>query len=241
MVLCMLSACGTVADEPQTDLSVIGEHKERADSPSANDGPHKNDGRVVVPLANLISPPAAVAEIPSDAEELLQKHCQEEYGEDASMEQYCLTSQREGLAAVRATKPGEYSELALAYMRNECASDYDDDFAMWAYCERSAREDLRKLNAEPPKDVPRAVFEGIRRMCVTQWGADFPMWEHCEADQREGYLKVQAPGPGDLSEAGFKYLRDGCAESRGDDYSGRAWCEKEGIKEYRQTGRIVVR
>ncbi|WPZ28953.1 hypothetical protein T8A63_15155 [Sulfitobacter sp. OXR-159] len=114
--------------------------------------------------------------------------CEAEWGNDYSMQAYCLSEQRKGFGQVLEMKSNLMPELIGAV--EQCERDWTDDFVMQAYCiseQIKAKKSLEQNWDGPPADV---VSE-IKRKCEADWLDDYVMQAYCTTEQVKAWRTLQ--------------------------------------------------
>lgn len=112
--------------------------------------------------------------VPSDADQIIEQKCAEEWPNDFRMRSYCQDQQREGVAALSQGRPASVSQDAFVIIRGKCADEWPRDFKMRAYCERQQYDGYHALQASTVDDTQRGA-------CAQQWPNDYRMRQYCES------------------------------------------------------------
>ena len=85
----------------------------------------------------------------SEADEVIEQHCEREWPDDFSMRVYCLDQQRQAVTKLREGGPGDIPDEIFHGIRLKCAREWPDDYSMRVYCEEQQVTAFRK--AQRPK------------------------------------------------------------------------------------------
>lgn len=116
---------------------------------------------------------AANLNVPSDANQIIEQKCAEEWPNDFRMRRYCQEQQLQGMAVLSKGQPPSVSHDAFIVVRGKCAEEWPRDFRMRAYCETQQYESYRALQASSGAETQRG-------RCAQQWPNDYRMRQYCE-------------------------------------------------------------
>lgn len=112
--------------------------------------------------------------VPSDADQIIEQKCAEEWPSDFRMRRYCQEQQREGIVTLSQGQPASVSQEAFVIIRGKCAEEWPRDFRMRAYCEGQQYDGYHALQAATPNQAQRGA-------CAQQWPNDYRMRQYCES------------------------------------------------------------
>lgn len=121
------------------------------------------------------------------AEAAVKANCKAEWGNDFSMQAYCVSEQKRGFDQIEGQVPALDAGLTAAFAK--CEIEWAGDYAMQAYCLSEQKRGRASLVAIP-SSVPRDVGPGILQRCSIEWPADFAMQAYCASQQVAGWLQV---------------------------------------------------
>lgn len=110
---------------------------------------------------------------PTDADQIIEQKCTQEWPNDFQMRLYCQNKQHDGIAALSAGEPASVSHNAFVIIRGKCAEEWPRDFQMRAYCETQQYESYRALQAATADETQRG-------RCAQKWPNDYHMRQYCE-------------------------------------------------------------
>ncbi len=80
-------------------------------------------------------------------DQIIERHCEQQWPEDYKMRAYCKEQQRAALEELSRGRPDDIPEEAFDRIRSMCAHQWPDDFVMRRYCEVEQFKAYRQLNA----------------------------------------------------------------------------------------------
>lgn len=114
--------------------------------------------------------------LPTNADQILQQKCTEEWPNDFRMIQHCQKGQQEGIAQLDQGMPTDIQPDAFRIIRGKCSGEWPRDFKMRAYCESQQYEAYRTLRAS-------SVSVASQGRCAQKWPDDYKMRKYCESKE----------------------------------------------------------
>lgn len=84
----------------------------------------------------------------SEADAVIQQHCEREWPDDYAMRAYCIEQQKTAVGELKQGRPSDVPEEVFQQIRRKCAREWPDDYAMRQYCEEQQVTAYRKVR--PP-------------------------------------------------------------------------------------------
>lgn len=112
--------------------------------------------------------------LPTNAAQIIEQKCTEEWSNDFGMRNYCQEQQQEGLEKLGRGMPADIGLNAFRIIRGKCTVEWPRDFNMWAYCESQQYEAYRALQMNS---------NASRAACAQQWPDDYNMRQYCESKE----------------------------------------------------------
>lgn len=81
------------------------------------------------------------------AETIMERHCEQKWGDDYSMREYCLREEERALADLRAGRPADIPEDVFRRIRRQAAQKWPFEFSMRLFTEQQEFDAFRKLQA----------------------------------------------------------------------------------------------
>ena len=81
----------------------------------------------------------------ANAEEIIDRHCEQEWPDDYSMRAYCLKEQREALEELKRHNPTDIPGDVFNSIRAKAAAEWPNDFSMRLYMEKEQVESYREI------------------------------------------------------------------------------------------------
>jgi catechol 2,3-dioxygenase-like lactoylglutathione lyase family enzyme/Fe-S cluster biosynthesis and repair protein YggX len=100
---------------------------------------------LIIALGETVVDGATAQEDYSDADGVMEQHCEREWPDDFSMRAYCLEQQRDAVAKLREGRPEDIPEEIFRQIRRQCASEWPDDNTMRVYCEEEQVAAFRRI------------------------------------------------------------------------------------------------
>lgn len=158
----------------------------------------KDTASLAVPISNKIgevedntSVLSSDADDYSNAEEIIKRHCEQEWSDNYRMRVHCENKQREAVAKLRRGAPASIPPEVFAQIRSRCAKEWPENYVMREHCEDKELRAFAELQREAPSDIPPDDFERIRAKCAAQWPGNYSMQVHCEAKELDAYRQLQ--------------------------------------------------
>lgn len=134
---------------------------------------------------------SASADDYSKAEEIIKRHCEQEWGDNYRMRVHCESKQKEAVAKLRRGAPNGIPSEVFTQIRTRCAKEWPDDYAMRVHCEDKELKAFAELQREAPSDISPEDFERIRAKCAAQWPENYSMQVYCQDKELEAYRQLR--------------------------------------------------
>ncbi|MCD6533991.1 MAG: hypothetical protein J7L25_07945, partial [Deltaproteobacteria bacterium] len=138
---------------------------------------------------------------PRNTHDEIKEMCQEKWGNNYEMVNYCIKNQRNSKKEVSG-----YSGT----IRNNCERKWGSNYEMVLYCIKNQRAAKRSTDNEPEDE--------ISRFCRKKWGSNYEMVNHCTKNQRAAKENIERNYSG--------YVRKQCEEKWGNNYEMIEYCIK---------------
>ncbi|GAB4161487.1 MAG: hypothetical protein Fur0021_34660 [Candidatus Promineifilaceae bacterium] len=127
----------------------------------------------------------------SKAEEIIKRHCEQEWGDNYRMRVHCESKQKEAVAKLRRSAPDGIPSEVFTQIRTRCAREWPENYVMRVHCEDKELKAFVELQRETPSDISPEDFERIRAKCAAQWAGNYSMQMHCEDKELDAYRQLQ--------------------------------------------------
>ena len=198
--------------------------------------PNRRGVRSII-LAGFALVAASGVSFAQSAEEIIKKHCAQEWPNDYSMRAYCEKQQRKAaldLGDIMDSKRHGMPQQEFEKVLSMCWFEWMNDYSMTLYCLKRQIEGYAEvtggaatspLNVQPTPDEERT----IKRQCQREWPDDFSMRSYCEKKQLEGLTYVMRK-PDWVSASMWSRAKSHCRGEWPNDYSMQAYCTKRQIE-----------
>lgn len=141
------------------------------------------------------------AHSPRNSADEITEMCQEKWGNNYEMVNYCIKNQRNAKREVSG-----YSGT----IRNNCENKWGSNYEMVLHCIKNQRAAKRAIDNDPEDE--------ISRFCRKKWGSNYEMVNHCTKNQRAAKENIERNYSG--------YVRKQCEEKWGNNYEMIEYCIK---------------